>query len=237
MYSRILLPTLARSLLIKFLLTAILGHSGMSSSIIRRLIITSSNSCINHQLPFRCLLKIIIPIMLLKFITNLSRSNSSHRSMALSSRFSILRLTIHILNTFLRLNHCITQVAHHSRNNGTVLRTKRNHHSTVGAVVVAVATPQVAVVLKRLLWARLSVWVLVMIDRWNQCLKRAMVILRLTQMRSIVLQFHSLSLLIKAILHRTFLTEVGRLSIQILSTLRAHIAVEVVFNIGASAIL
>jgi hypothetical protein len=237
MYSRILLPTLVHSLLLKFLLTAILGHSGMSS-IIRRLIITSSNPCINHQLPFRCLLKIIILIMLLKSITNLSRSSSSsHHSMALSSRFSILRLIIHMLNTFLHLNHSIIQVAHHSRNNGTVRRTKRNHHSTVAAVVVAVATPQVVVVLKLLLWARLFVWVLVMIDRWNQCLKRAMVILRLTQMRSTVLQFHSLSLLIKAILHKTFLLEVGRLSTQILSTLRAHIEVEEAFNIGASAIL
>jgi hypothetical protein len=56
-------------------------------------------------------------------------------------------------------------------------------------------------------------------------------------MRSIALQSHSLSLLIKATLHRTFLTEVGRLSTQILSTLKAHIVVEGVFSIGASAIL
>jgi hypothetical protein len=55
-----------------------------------------------------------------------------------------------MLNTFLRLNHNITQVAHHSRNNGMARHTKGNHHSTVGAVAVAVATPQVVVVLKRL---------------------------------------------------------------------------------------
>jgi hypothetical protein len=55
-------------------------------------------------------------------------------------------------------------------------------------------------------------------------------------MHSIALQFHSLSLLIKAILHRTFLPEVGRLSTQILSTLKAHIEAEEAFNIGASAI-
>jgi hypothetical protein len=142
-----------------------------------------------------------------------------------------------MLNTFLRLNHSITQVAHHSRNNGTVRLTKGNHHSTVVAVAVAVAIPQVVVVLKRLLWALLFVWVLAMIDLWNQCLKRAMVILHPTQMRSIVLQFHSLSLLIKATLHRTFLQEVGRLSTQIPFTLMAHTAVEGFFNIGASAIL
>jgi hypothetical protein len=106
----------------------------------------------------------------------------------------------------------------------------------VEVVVVAVAIPQVVVVMKRLLWALLFVWVLAMIDRRNQCLKRAMVILRLTQMRRIVLQFHSLSLLIKVILHKTFLPEVDHLSTQILSTLKAHIVVEVVFNIGASVI-
>jgi hypothetical protein len=55
-----------------------------------------------------------------------------------------------MLNTFLRLNHNITQVAHHSCNNGMARRNKGNHHSTVGAVAVAVATPQVVVVLKLL---------------------------------------------------------------------------------------
>ena len=64
-----------------------------------------------------------------------------------------------------------------------------------------------------------------------------MVTLRPTQMRSIVLQFHSLSLLIKAILHRIFLPEVGRLSTQIPFTLKAHIVAEGAFNIGESAIL
>ncbi len=201
-----------------------------SSSIIRRLFIISSNNCISLQLLFHCLLKTIILIMLPKFIINLNRSNSSsRRSMALSSRFNILRLRIHMLSTFLRLTY--------SHSNGTVHRTKGSHHSTVEAVVVAVATPLVVVVLKPLLWALLFVWGLVMTGQWNQCLKRAMVILRLMQMFSIVLQFHSLSLLIKAILHKIFLLEVDHLSIQTLSTLKALIAVEEVFNIGASVIL
>ena len=165
MYSRVLLRTLVLNLLILCLQMAILLRSGMSSSIIRRII--SSNSFISHQLLFRYLLRIIIPIMLLKFIISLSRSNSSHRSMAHNSHFSILHLKIHMLNTFLLLNHI--QVAHKRHiSNGKVPRIKRSRHTMVGAVGVVVAVLRVVVGLRPLLWALLYVWVLGMAGRVTQ---------------------------------------------------------------------
>ena len=233
MYSRILLRTLVLSLLALCLQTAILHRSGMSNSIIRSII--SSNSFISHQLLFRYLLKIIIPIMLLKFIINLSSSNSSHRSMAHSSHFSILHLKTHMLNTSLHLNH--TQVAHsHHISNGKVLHRKRSRPTMVGPEGVVVAVVRVVVGLRHLLWALLFVWVLVMADRVTKCLKRAMAILHLTRIHSIVLQFHSLSLLTKAIPNKTFLKEAGRHLIQIHSILMAQIEAEEGFNIVADAI-
>jgi hypothetical protein len=106
----------------------------------------------------------------------------------------------------------------------------------VAAVGVVVAVLQAVVVLRHLLWALLYVWVLVMIDRVTQCLKRAMVILHLTQIHSIALQFHSLSLLIKATPNKTFLREVGHRLIQIHSILMARIEAGEVFSIVADVI-
>jgi hypothetical protein len=101
---------------------------------------------------------------------------------------------------------------------------------------VVVVMVQVVVAMKRLSWALLFAWVLEMTDQWIQCLKRAMVTLHLMQTLSIVLQFHSLSLLIKAILSRTFHRGAGRRSTQIHSILKAHIEAGEGFNIGASEI-
>jgi hypothetical protein len=105
----------------------------------------------------------------------------------------------------------------------------------VEAAGVVVEMLQIVVVLTPLSWGPLFVWALVMIDQENRCLKRAMVILHLTQIPSKVLQFHSLSLFIKIILNRTIFKGVGHLLTQTHFILKAQIEAEEVSNIGASA--
>ncbi len=119
-----------------------------NSSIIHRHISNCSTSKL--QLLFRYLLKIIIPIMLLKSTSSLL-SPSSSLSMALNShRFNILRLQTHLLNMLLSLRPHIKVVRHH-HNNGKAHHITRKLHSTVeGADVVVADMLKVVVVLKPL---------------------------------------------------------------------------------------
>jgi hypothetical protein len=156
---------------------------------VHRRMALSTAQCSNLRKQRRCLLRTIIRTMLLKLTSSRSTAHNSPRSNFPSNR--LLTVTVCHLSS----RH---MVARHSSGQVHLIRALRSSE-----VVVAVASMALVVATRPLLWALQFAWDLT-IKSETIWLKRAVASLRSMQIRVPLL--HSLSLHIKAIRRKTFLS-------------------------------